>query len=388
MHEGTRTREAVGLRIGVIGGGQLGRMLALAGIPLGLRFRFLEPADPAPADDVGEVVRAAYDDPAALERFVDGLDVATYEFENVPAESAAWLAERLPVHPAPAALALARDRLHEKQGFERLGIPCAPWRRIDTRAELDAAVAELGLPAVLKTRQLGYDGKGQRVLRQAADLDEAWAALGDRALVLEGFVNFERELSIVAVRSAEGEFAAWPLVENTHERGVLVHTRAPALGVSAALQAEAEARIASLMDHLGYVGVMALELFEVRGVDAGRGSSELWANEVAPRVHNSGHWTQDGARTSQFENHVRAIAGLPLGSCAAEGVTEMVNLLGQLPPLEAVLQEPLAHLHLYGKAPRPGRKIGHVNVNGADAGAVHAAAQRIRAGLPEGAGPA
>lgn len=369
-----------GARIGIIGGGQLGRMLALAGTPLGYTFRFLEPADPCPADGLGEVVRGGYADSAAIDAFARGLDVVTYEFENVPAETAEALAARLPVHPTPASLALARDRLHEKQGFEALGIDCAPWRRVDDRASLERAVQELGLPAVLKTRRLGYDGKGQAVLHSPDDLDPAWQRLGDHPLVLEGFVRFERELSIVAVRGHDGAFAAWPVVENRHERGVLVHTRAPALHVDAARQLEAEALIRRLMDHLGHVGVMALELFEVDG--------HLKANEVAPRVHNSGHWTQNGAQTSQFENHIRAIAGLPLGSCAAAGVTEMVNLLGALPGSEVVLGEPLAHLHLYGKSPRPGRKIGHVNVTGPSADAVREATARIQAALPPDAGPA
>ncbi|NNK64976.1 MAG: ATP-grasp domain-containing protein, partial [Gemmatimonadetes bacterium] len=244
---------------------------------------------------------------------------------------------------------------------------------------LTAAVRATGLPAVLKTRRLGYDGKGQRVLRSEEDLDEAWEALGDRALVLEAFVPFERELSIVGVRGADGDTAFYPLVENVHERGVLVRTEAPAPGLTPALQAAAEHHAGAIMASLDYVGVLALELFQV--------GDRLLANEVAPRVHNSGHWSQDGAVTCQFENHVRAVAGLPLGSTAAVGHTVMVNLLGDLPPLDAVLREPLAHLHLYDKAPRPGRKIGHVNVQGADRDAVLAAAARIEAALPATAGP-
>lgn len=355
-------------------------MLALAGIPLGYSFRFLEPSDPCPAGALGDVVRGDYADPEAIGRFAVGLDVVTYEFENVPAETAEQLAAQAPVHPAPAALAMARDRLHEKQGFERLGIACAPWRAVDDRASLDRAVADLGLPAVLKTRRLGYDGKGQAVLRSQADIGPAWGRLGGQPLVLEAFVSFDRELSIVAARGHDGAFAAWPLAENTHLRGVLVHTIAPAPGIDAIRQAEAESLIRRLMDDLGYVGVMALELFETSG--------ELLANEVAPRVHNSGHWTQDGARTSQFENHIRAIAGLPLGSCVAEGVTEMVNLLGAIPSSSVVLTEPLAHLHLYGKSPRPGRKVGHVNVNGPDPAAVREATARVQRALPPEAGPA
>ena len=354
-------------------------MLALAGIPLGARFRFLEPRQPAPVDGVGEVVRAAYDDAAALVRFREGLDVVSYEFENVPDSSARYLDEVVSVYPPPAALEFARDRRHEKEGFGRLDIPAAPWRSIDTRADLDTAVAELGLPAVLKTRRLGYDGKGQAVLRTAADVDGAWDALGDRPLILEGFVDFSRELSIIGVRRQDGDTVFYPLVENTHRRGVLVRTDAPATGVDAALQAAAEAYAGAVMASLGYVGVMALELFEL-----GHG---LLANEVAPRVHNSGHWTQNGSVTSQFENHMRAIMGLPLGPTSAVGHSVMLNLLGRLPDVAVVLREPLAHLHLYDKAPRPGRKIGHVNITGPDRAEVQAAAARIAELLPEDAGP-
>jgi 5-(carboxyamino)imidazole ribonucleotide synthase len=354
-------------------------MLALAGTPLGLDFRFLEHRDPCPVDELGQMVRAEYDDLDAVRRFGRGLDVVTYEFENVPAASAALLAESLPVYPPPAALALAGDRLREKEGFDRLGIPCAPWRRVDTRAELDAAVAEVGFPAVLKTRRLGYDGKGQAVLRSGGDVASAWDALGGRALIVEGFVDFSRELSIVSVRGRDGDVAFYPLVENLHERGVLVRTRAPASRVPAALQARAEDHARALLEELDYVGVMALELFQV--------GDGLLANEVAPRVHNSGHWTQDGAVTSQFENHVRAVAGLPLGSTDPVGVSEMINLLGRLPAPSDVLREPLAHLHLYAKSERPGRKIGHVNVSGLDADAVAAATERVLACLPAEAGP-
>jgi 5-(carboxyamino)imidazole ribonucleotide synthase len=355
-------------------------MLALAGIPLGARFRFLEPRQPAPVDDVGDVVRAAYDDAAALVRFREDLDVVSYEFENVPDSSARYLDEVVSVFPPPAALEFARDRRHEKEGFARLDIPAAPWRSIDSRADLDAAVRDLGLPAVLKTRRLGYDGKGQAVLRTLTDLDAAWDALGDRPLILEGFVDFSRELSIVGVRRIDGDIAFYPLVENTHRRGVLVRTDAPATGVTPALQGAAEEYAGAIMASLGYVGVMALELFEV--------GDGLLANEVAPRVHNSGHWTQNGAVTSQFENHVRAIMGLPLGPTSAVGHSVMLNLLGSLPELGHILEEPLAHLHLYDKAPRPGRKIGHVNVTGPDRARVQAAAARIAGRLPDDAGPA
>lgn len=355
-------------------------MLALAGIPLGARFRFLEPRQPAPVDPLGGVVRAAYDDAAALVRFREDLAAVTYEFENVPDASARYLDEVVPVFPPPAALEFARDRRHEKEGFGRLDIPAAPWRSVDSFEDLDRAVAELGFPAVLKTRRLGYDGKGQRVLSSGEDVSAAWEALGSSPLLLEGFVDFSRELSIVGARGRDGSTVFYPLVENTHRRGVLVRTDAPASGVSTDLQGAAEEYAGAIMASLDYVGVMALELFEVEGA--------LLANEVAPRVHNSGHWTQEGAVTCQFENHVRAVMGLPLGSAEPRGFSVMLNLLGSLPPLDAVLSEPLAHLHLYDKAPRPGRKIGHVNIVGPDLDEVRAAAARVAARFPEDAGPA
>lgn len=363
---------ARGGTIGILGGGQLGRMLALAGRPLGYHFCFLEPGEQPPVTRLGEIVEGAYDDPAAVDAFASRVDVVTWEFENVPNVTAAVLAERRLVYPPPAALRFARDRIEEKQGFGRLGIPCAPWRAVDTHGELVQAVEDLGTPAVLKTCQLGYDGRGQAVIRSTADVDEAWAQLGGVPLVLEAFVPFERELSVVAARGREGAFVAYPLVENTHQGGVLVHTRAPAPGVPPSLQAQAETYARTLMESLDYVGVLGLELFALS-------SGELWANEVAPRVHNTGHWTQNGAVTCQFENHVRAIAGLPLGSTEAVGVTEMFNLLGTVPEAADVLAIPLAHLHLYDKAERPGRKLGHVNVSGVDAQQVAASAARVRA---------
>jgi len=313
--------------VGVIGGGQLGRMLALAGIPLGLSFRFLDPAADAPAGEVGELLVGAYDDPELLDRLADGADVVTYEFENVPVEAA----RRVGAVPAPAALEASQDRLAEKQLFRRLGIPSV---RIDDEVE--------SYPAILKTRRLGYDGKGQRLV-------ETWPGTVP-GHVLEERVSFERELSILAVRAASGETAFYPLVENVHEEGILRSSLAPALD---APQQQAEDYATRLLDELGYVGVLALELFEVDG--------GLLANELAPRVHNSGHWTIEGAATSQFENHLRAIHGLPLGSTHSDP-TLMLNLIGTTPSPEKVLAVPGAHLHLYGKEPRPGRKLGHVTL--------------------------
>jgi 5-(carboxyamino)imidazole ribonucleotide synthase len=373
------------VRVGVLGGGQLGRMLGLAGIPLGLRFRFLDPGgDGCPSAAVGGVVEADYADPDALDRFARGLDVVTWEFENVPVEAARRLAERVPVHPPPEALEAAQDRWIEKETFRTLGIPVAPTVAVDSREGLEAAATKVGLPGVLKTRRFGYDGKGQVVIRSASELDAAWKALGGRPLVLEGFVEFRRELSLVVARSTTGETRAWPLVENVHRDGILRTSRVPA--ASRALQAEAEAHGAALLDHLGYVGVMAVEFFDT---EAG-----LVANEMAPRVHNSGHWTQDGARTSQFENHLRAILGLPLGDTGlrggAEGGAAMVNFIGGLPPRAEALsgsEEPevTRALHLYDKTPRTGRKVGHLNLWGADGDAVIRALAEVAA-LAEGCG--
>jgi len=318
--------------VGCLGGGQLGRMLALAGAPLGARLRFLDPAPDACAGDVGELLVGAYDDPACLGRLADGVDAVTYEFENVPVAAARTVG----AVPDPRALELGQDRLVEKELFRRLGIATAPFGLLD----------DVGLPALVKSRRLGYDGKGQRVV-------EAAESLGEDELA-EGIVPFERELSIVAVRGRTDETVFYPVTENEHRGGILAVSRARA---SDARQREAEEIAARLLDELGYVGVLAVELFEVGG--------NLLANEFAPRVHNTGHWTIDGAETSQFENHLRAILGLPLGATAARSSSVMVNLVGALPPLERLLSIPGAHVHLYGKEPRPGRKLGHVTLVGA-----------------------
>jgi len=339
--------------VGILGAGQLGRMLALAGHPLGIRCRFLDPGEDPSAGAVGECLRAPYADPAAIARLAEGLDVATFEFENVPVAAAEALAARVAVHPRPAALAAKQDRLDEKRFLRGLGVPTAPFAEVSSRAGLDAAVAQIGLPAVLKTRRDGYDGKGQAVLRVSADLDRAWAALGALPLILEGFIPFERECSLLAVRGHDGAIRCWPLTENVHRAGILHRSIAPATG-AAALTASAERHARAVLEALDYVGVLAIEFF----VHAGG----LLANEMAPRVHNSGHWTQDGAVTSQFENHLRAICGLPLGDTAVRGAAAMINLVGTIPDPAAILAVPGAKLHLYGKSPRPGRKVGHVNL--------------------------
>ena len=339
------------MRIGVIGGGQLGRMLAEAGAGFDARFTFLDPSEFACAAVHGQHIQADWNDAAALEQLLTDSDVITFEFENVSSDVVAMLAEQRPAYPPARALATARDRWSEKSLFQALDIPLPPVAKIDSQADLDAAVAEIGLPAVLKTRTLGYDGKGQKVLRQAEDVADAFAELGSVPLVLEGFVDFDHEVSVVAVRGRNGETRVWPLVRNEHRQGML-HCSVPQIGHP--LQAQAEDCANRVLAELDYVGVMAFEFF-VQG-------ETLLANEIAPRVHNSGHWTIEGAETSQFENHLRAVCGLPLGSTARLAPCAMLNVIGTLPERDAVLAIPGTRWHDYGKAPRPGRKIGHITV--------------------------
>ncbi|MFC4727888.1 5-(carboxyamino)imidazole ribonucleotide synthase [Coralloluteibacterium thermophilus] len=357
-------------RVGILGGGQLARMLALAGAPLGLRFLVLDSAEEACAAQLVPQLRADYDDAAALAEFAASVDVATFDFENVPAAAAEWLAGRIPVHPGPRALAVAQDRLAEKSLFRELGIPVPAFEAVDSREALDAALARVGAPAILKTRRFGYDGKGQFRLRSAADADAAWAALGgpSAALILEGFVRFDRELSVVAVRARDGEFRAWPLSQNWHEDGILAATLAPA-PAGAEIEALALGHARRLADALDYVGVFALELFQC--------GDALLANEMAPRVHNSGHWTIEGAETSQFENHLRAVLGLPLGDTRARGHACMLNWIGALPDRQPVLAEAGGHWHDYGKSARAGRKVGHATLRADDLEALADALERV-----------
>ena len=345
------------MTIGILGGGQLGYMLALAGYPLGLRFRFLDPSPEAPVGRIAQRATADYDDREALEKFSSGLELVTYEFENVPVDAAKFLAERVPVYPPPVALETAQDRLNEKLLFHKLGILTTEYVAVDAADHLPAAVKKLGLPAVLKTRRMGYDGKGQWILRTDEDVAKIEQALPKVPLILERLVSFTRELSVLAVRSTTGETAFYPLVENHHRSGILRLSLAPPPRAEATLQKAAEESARKVMEALQYVGVLAIEFFECDG--------RLLANEMAPRVHNSGHWTIEGAITSQFENHLRAVLGLPLGSTAAMGHSAMLNLIGEVPDSAEVLAVADAHMHLYGKSPRPGRKLGHVTVRAA-----------------------
>nr|WP_312509034.1 5-(carboxyamino)imidazole ribonucleotide synthase [Pseudomonas luteola] len=349
------------MKIGVIGGGQLGRMLALAGTPLGMDFAFLDPAPDACAAALGEHIRADYSDQDHLRQLADEVDLVTFEFESVPAETVAFLSQFVPVFPSAQALRIARDRWFEKTMFKDLGIPTPEFADIQSQADLDAAAARIGLPAVMKTRTLGYDGKGQKVLRSQADVEGAFAELGSVPCILEGFVPFSGEVSLIAVRARNGETRFYPLVHNTHESGIL---RLSIASTDHPLQALAEDYVGRVLDKLDYVGVLAFEFFEVDG--------GLKANEIAPRVHNSGHWTIEGSESSQFENHLRAVAGLPLGSTAKVGESAMLNFIGKIPAVEQVLQIDDCHLHHYGKSFKAGRKVGHATLRCSDAATLRA----------------
>jgi 5-(carboxyamino)imidazole ribonucleotide synthase len=359
--------------IGILGGGQLGYMLALAGYPLGLHFRFLDPSPEAPVGRIATRITAQFTDRSALKKFATGLELVTYEFENVPVATARFLAEHVPVLPPPAALEAAQDRLNEKRLFQKLGIATTEFAPVADREALDNAVKHIGLPAILKTCRMGYDGKGQWILRTAEDVSrlESEFPVADAAAVdestsgnasaepitpflLERLVPFTRELSVLAVRGRTGETAVYPLVENHHRGGVLRLSLAPAPHLDRAVQHAAEDAARRVFDALQYVGVLAIEFFEHEG--------RLLANEMAPRVHNSGHWTIEGAVTSQFENHLRAVVGLPLGSTSAIGSSAMLNLIGDVPESAEVLAIRDAHLHLYGKSARAGRKLGHATL--------------------------
>ncbi len=357
------------MMIGLLGGGQLGRMLALAGYPFGLRFRTLDLSSEAPAGQLTELMVADFNDVDALKRFAEGLDLVTYEFENVPVTTAQFLNERLPVYPPPEALEAAQDRIIEKTFFQRLGIPTPPFVAVNTWEDFERAMETVGLPAVLKTRRFGYDGKGQYEVKAPEDAVAAWQSLNGVPLILEGFVEFDREVSLLAVRGRAGETAFYPLVENHHREGMLRLSLAPAPNATDTLQSLAEDYATRALNHLNYVGVLAIEFFERQG--------ELLANEMAPRVHNSGHWTIEGAATSQFENHLRAIAGWPLGSTALTGHSAMINLIGTIPDTRLTLEMPEAHLHLYGKAPRPNRKLGHITLTAKDADSLKARLSEI-----------
>lgn len=338
-------------RVGIVGAGQLGRMLALAGYPLGLRFVFLDKSADAPGGQVGDIILGEFGDAEKLRELSERVDVVTFDVENVPVDAVREGVTK-PFRPTVELLEKAQDRLLEKELFRSLDIPTPAFAAVESLDDLRAAAERIGLPAVLKTRRLGYDGKGQRVIRSEADFEPALEAIGGVPLILESFVAFDREVSIIGVRNVSGEVRFYPLSENTHREGILRHSIAPY--EDHGLQGLAERHLERLLNAFDYAGVLTIEFFESGG--------KLIANEIAPRVHNSGHWTIEGAVTSQFENHVRAILDLPLGDTAANGYAAMVNFIGSMPPLEAVLEIPGAHYHSYGKSPRPGRKLGHATL--------------------------
>lgn len=362
-------------RIGIIGAGQLGRMMALAAYPLGVAVRFVDRESDSPGGRIAPIRTAAIDDAQALAELAADVDVLTFDIENVPTNALAELAARVPIRPGADVVAVAQDRLAEKRLFEELGIRTAPYVAIGAEGDLKRAADRLGWPIVLKARRSGYDGRGQRVAASEAELAAAWQALDGVPALAEGRVEFDRELSVIAVRGAEERRVFYALCENRHEDGILVETIAPYS--DARLQRTAEQYAAAVLERFDYRGALTIEFFETGG--------ELVANEMAPRVHNSGHWTIEGAETSQFENHVRAILGWPLGVTEARGHAAMVNLLGSMPDTRQMLAVPGAHVHDYGKAPRPGRKLGHVTMRDDDRerlehrlGALRAAAARPR----------
>lgn len=319
---------------------------------------------------IAEHIIADYGNDAALDHFADGLDVATYEFESIPARAVARVEEKVVVHPSIVSLETAQDRASEKQCFERLGIPTAPFAAVESMKDVRDAIERIGTPAVLKSRRLGYDGKGQTVIRSRDDIAKAWVATGGVPAIVESFVRFSRELSIIAVRSTTGETAFYPLVENHHSDGILRYSLAPAPAVSPETQQLAEHYALRIMDDLCYYGVLAVELFET--------PEGLVANEMAPRVHNTGHWTIEGADTSQFENHLRAICGLRLGSTEMAGAAGMVNVIGAEPDVTRLRKLEGVHVHMYGKAPAPKRKLGHITVTADDHEGVRAKVGEVR----------
>ncbi|MFO1172873.1 MAG: 5-(carboxyamino)imidazole ribonucleotide synthase [Hyphomicrobiaceae bacterium] len=355
----TPKRLPPGATIGILGGGQLGRMLAMAGARLGLKSRIYSDVADAPAADVAaSLTIGAYTDAEALARFAAEVDVVTYEFENVPVAAADAVAPIVPVYPPRAALAATQDRLIEKRTLSGLGIPVAPHKAVDTAADLTEAMRELGLPLLLKTRRFGYDGKGQVRVEPGADAVAALAALGGVASIAEGMVRFDREISVLAVRGQDGEMRFYDCPENRHSDGILRTSTVPA-AISPAVTRQALTHARTLAEALDYVGLLAIELFHIDGPDGGT----LIANEVAPRVHNSGHWTIDACLCSQFENHMRAVAGWPLGPTARHSDCVMENLIGHdVEAWETLAADPAVGVHLYGKKDaRPGRKMGHIN---------------------------
>lgn len=364
---------AISKKIGVIGAGQLGRMMALAGYPLGQKFAFCGNTNEEPAAMLGNMHT---EKDCAINTLAKYADVITYESENTSVEQVREIAKTVPVFPAEKSLYISQHRGREKSLFNQLDIPSAPYQIVNSLKELVLAVTKIGLPAVLKTTTEGYDGKGQFVLKENTQIEQAWQEIGNRELILEGFINFNRELSIIAVRNEDNEHVYYPLVQNIHHEGILRYTIAPAQEISEDVQQTAEIYMKKLLDELDHVGALTLELFET---DTG-----LFVNEMAPRVHNSGHWTMEGAETSQFENHVRAITGMPLGSTAPKQTfTAMVNIIGKTGDLNRVLAMSNAHLHLYDKTERKNRKLGHINILSNSAEELFKTLEKLESFLPK-----
>lgn len=361
------------MQIGILGAGQLGRMMALAGLPLGQRFTLLDP-NGTPSAGIGDILTGS--DDATLEDFIARADVVTYEFEHLPVTLLERIEQVRPVYPSSRAIAVCQHRAKEKELFSRLGIPTPEYRLVGSTEALEAAARELGCPVVAKSTTEGYDGKGQAVLRTPEQASEAWQSIGHDQLVVEAFVDFVREVSLIAVRGRDGAVRSYPITQNQHEEGILRYSVAPLPDVDAALQSTADGYIQALLDELDYVGVLSLELFQTR-------DGRLLANEMAPRVHNSGHWTMNGAVTSQFENHLRAIAGLPLGDTRARGLTCMVNVIGEEGDIVELLALDGVHLHRYGKTPRSGRKLAHINVVAEDYSTLMQRVRAVTALLPK-----
>ena len=340
------------MKVGILGAGQLGRMLALAGIPMNVEFVLFDPAKDACGQSLGEFINAPFDDQTRLQELADKVDVVTVEFEHISVESLQWLSQRVPVYPPPAAVATAQDRLLEKQMFAKLGIPTANYKAIDQEQAFIDYCSSSNQPMIAKSRHAGYDGKGQARINGGTDLNTTWKALAGVPLIVEDMIEFDREVSIIAVRDKNGATVFYPLCENIHANGILHCTK---VRLNDPMQQQAEDYSQRVMDELDYVGVLTFEYFHC--------GDQLMANEFAPRVHNSGHWSIEGADASQFENHVRAISGMPLGSTETRGPTAMVNLIGEMPPRDTVLSVEGAHWHDYGKQPRAGRKLGHITLH-------------------------
>ncbi len=358
--------------LGILGGGQLAQMMAIAARKLGIKSVAYDPSRDACAQNHAKLVVGSYSDTLTLERFADSVDVVTYEFENVPTETVRAIGGARTIHPSPEALRVSSDRIAEKEFFTKCGVPIGPYRAINGGDSLRKAADELGLPAVLKSCSGGYDGKGQFLLHTHDELENALGQIGEAPFIYEAFVPFERELSVIACRNIFGDIKTYPISQNTHQHGILVRSEAPA-AVSDETQQQAITIATSIGEALKYVGVFAIELFDVGG--------KLLANEMAPRVHNTGHWTTEGAETSQFENHVRAVSGMELGPTEAVGHSVMLNIIGAMPDADIVDGIPNAHLHDYAKAPRAGRKIGHITINSENADECRTTAAAIQARL-------